>query len=75
MSGVIVNNGAFCWEATGCNDEDDTALNGVKNDFGSKFSSEEFGRYSASRTIEDSSNKGDRGRIVGYPKDEHLDGD
>ena len=72
MSGVIVNKGAFCWVGTGCSEDDDTVLNGVRNDFGSKFSLEEFGRYSASRTIEDSSNNGDRGRIVGYPEYEPL---
>ena len=68
ISGVIVNKGAFGSAAVGGSDDDDTVFNGVRNDFGSKLSSEEFGRNSASRTMEDSSNKGDRGRSDGYPK-------
>ena len=73
MSGVIVNKGAFCSAVDGGSDEDDTVFNGVRNVLGSKLSEEEFGRNSASRTMDDSSNKGDRGRTDdGYPEYEHA---
>ena len=44
-----------------------TELRGVRNDLGSRLSSEELGRSSESREMEEASN-GDSGRRLEYPR-------
>ena len=68
IRGVIVNAGVLC-NSSFCSTELSiwTVLRGVRNDLGSRLSSEELGRSSESREMEDSNN-GDSGLRLEYPR-------